>query len=149
MYHKILVPLDGSPRAEAILPHVESLAHTYGAQIILLGVVEPLYIAHESIYRNPLFDQQNIEQLTAGVEEYLQTMQTRLRQQGIETKRIVTHQYVVNSILNTAQAEEVDLIAMTSHGRTGLSRVFYGSVAAGVLHQIDRPLLLIRSLDNP
>jgi nucleotide-binding universal stress UspA family protein len=43
--------------------------------------------------------------------------------------------------------EEADLIAMASHGRSGLSRVFYGSVAAGVLHRVDRPLLLIRSMD--
>ena len=51
----------------------------------------------------------------------------------------------VEAIIKTAEREKADLIALTSHGRTGLSRVFYGSVAAGVLHRIDRPLLLIRS----
>jgi nucleotide-binding universal stress UspA family protein len=50
--------------------------------------------------------------------------------------------------LDVAAREEVNLIAMTSHGRTGLARVFYGSVAAGVLHQADRPLLLVRALDD-
>jgi nucleotide-binding universal stress UspA family protein len=146
MYHTILVPLDGSPRAEAILPHVESLALTYGARILLLEMVEPLFIAHESIYRNPLFDQQNMERLTQEAETYLTALQQRLRQKGIESEKRIGHHHVVEGIIHTAQEENVDLIAMTSHGRTGLARVFYGSVAAGVLHQIDRPLLLIRSL---
>ena len=47
-----------------------------------------------------------------------------------------------------AARENADLIAMASHGRTGLGRVFYGSVAAGVLHRADRPLLLIRAQDE-
>ena len=49
------------------------------------------------------------------------------------------------TILDIAVEEEVDLLAMASHGRSGLSRVFYGSVSAGVLQRIDRPLLLVRS----
>lgn len=52
----------------------------------------------------------------------------------------------MQAILNAAKSEKADLIAMASHGRTGLSRVFYGSVAEGVLHRVDRPLLIIRSL---
>jgi nucleotide-binding universal stress UspA family protein len=52
---------------------------------------------------------------------------------------------VVEAILKAAEQENVDLIAMSSHGRSGLSRVFYGSVAAGLLQRIDRPLLIIRS----
>ncbi len=53
---------------------------------------------------------------------------------------------VVREIVDVAIGNDVDLITMSSHGRTGLSRVFYGSVAAGVLHQIDRPILMIRSM---
>jgi nucleotide-binding universal stress UspA family protein len=54
----------------------------------------------------------------------------------------------VEEIINRAERSKVDLIAMASHGRTGLSRVFYGSVAAGILHKVDRPLFLIRSSNN-
>jgi nucleotide-binding universal stress UspA family protein len=50
--------------------------------------------------------------------------------------------------LHAADDEDADLICMGSHGRSGLSRVFYGSVAAGVLHRVDRPLLLIRSQND-
>jgi len=52
---------------------------------------------------------------------------------------------VVKAIVDAAECENADLVAMASHGRTGLSRTFYGSIAAGVLQRIDRPLLLIRS----
>jgi nucleotide-binding universal stress UspA family protein len=51
----------------------------------------------------------------------------------------------VEKIIEAANAEDVDLIAMTSHGRGGLSRIFYGSVAAGILNRIDRPLFIVRS----
>jgi nucleotide-binding universal stress UspA family protein len=60
----------------------------------------------------------------------------------------VTHGPTAKKILEMSEQEEADLIAMASHGRTGLARVFYGSVAAGVLHSADRPLLLIRSVEG-
>ena len=55
------------------------------------------------------------------------------------------HGLVVKTIIDAAKRENADLVAMASHGRSGLSRAFYGSVAAGVLQGIDRPLLIIRS----
>ncbi|HUV92071.1 MAG TPA: universal stress protein, partial [Anaerolineales bacterium] len=67
------------------------------------------------------------------------------RQKGIQAKSFVEQGPVVKTIINVAEREGVDLIAMASHGRSGLSRVFYGSVAAGVLNQVARPLLLIRA----
>jgi nucleotide-binding universal stress UspA family protein len=60
----------------------------------------------------------------------------------------VTYGPVVEGIINLAEKEGVDLIALASHGRGGLSRVFYGSVAAGLLHRVDRPLLIIRSRET-
>jgi nucleotide-binding universal stress UspA family protein len=67
---------------------------------------------------------------------------------GFDTNALVMHGPVVESIIKAANTEDVDLIAMASHGRSGLGHVFYGSVAAGVLNRIDRPLLLIRSRDR-
>jgi len=58
------------------------------------------------------------------------------------------HSSPVEAIIQEAEREHADIVAMASHGRTGLPRVFYGSVAGGVLHRIDRPLLLVRSRDN-
>jgi nucleotide-binding universal stress UspA family protein len=64
---------------------------------------------------------------------------------GLDAAICVEDGPVVETILRVAERYEAGLIAMASHGRTGLGRVFYGSVAAGVLHGADRPLLLVRS----
>ena len=74
--------------------------------------------------------------------------QEALTKKGISSRTILLHGPIVEEIIKVANHEQVDLIAMVSHGRTGLSRVFYGSIAAGVLHRIDRPLLLVRSLEG-
>jgi nucleotide-binding universal stress UspA family protein len=147
MYHTILVPLDGSKRAEAILPHVEDLAHRYEAKVILLGVIEPesVVVTAEPVYT--LLDTEMLQRRIGQVTNYLNGMCGELREKNIAAKTQITQGPVVESIIDTAMQEEADLIAMASHGRSGLSRVFYGSVAAGVLHRVDRPLLLIRSMD--
>lgn len=145
MYKKILVPLDGSPGAEAIMPHVEELASRYGATVVLLQIVEPT-IAYTSPY--DAYPELNIDQAERRTEEadtYLTGWAEKLAGKGIETACRNEHGPVVKTILDVASDEDADLIAMTSHGRTGLSRVFYGSVSAGVLHRVDRPLLLVRS----
>ncbi|MCB0075487.1 MAG: universal stress protein, partial [Caldilineaceae bacterium] len=62
-------------------------------------------------------------------------------------KKVVEQGPIVRTILDVAERENADLIAMASHGRSGLARVFYGSVAAGVLQSADRPLLIVRAQD--
>lgn len=145
MYKKILVPLDGSTRAEAIMPHVENIASCYGATVVLLQIVEPI-IAYSSPYdAYPELNIDQSEQRTEEAEEYLAGWAEKLAAKGIETAVRSEHGPVVMTILDVAGEEEVDLVAMASHGRSGLSRVFYGSVSSGVLQRIDRPLLLVRS----
>ena len=145
MYKNILVPLDGSRRAVAILPHVETLASCYGATVVFLQVVEP-GLAYTSPYdAYPEMNIDDAEQRGQLVEEYLQKLETYFQDKGIQTQSRVEYGPVVLTILDVAASLEADLIAMASHGRTGLARVFYGSVAAGVLHRVDRPLLLIRA----
>lgn len=146
MYRKILVPLDGSHRAEAIMPHVEELACHFGSRVILLQVVDPIYSMGLTYEMLPQFNEEEIKRQADEARMYLAGWQGELREKGIDARSAVEYGSVpVNSILNVAQREEVDLIAMASHGRSGLSRVFYGSIAAGILSQADRPLLLVRS----
>jgi nucleotide-binding universal stress UspA family protein len=145
MYKIILVPLDGSARAEVILPHAEDLARRYRAKVIFLQVVEPepLIVGPDVVY--PVVNQEMMAERTQAAEAYLADRRAEFEARGIEVETRVAHGPVVEEIINRAERSQVDLIAMASHGRTGLSRVFYGSVAAGVLHKIDRPLFLIRS----
>ena len=79
------------------------------------------------------------------INTYLSGRQGEFREKGIDVRKFVEQGPVVETIISVAQRENADLIAMASHGRSGMSRVFYGSVAAGVLQQIDRPMLIIRS----
>lgn len=145
MYNVILVPLDGSARSEMILSHVEALALEFGSRVILLQVIEPDQSllgpqeAHAGV---------NIELLRAKkaeIESYLVGKGGEFRIKGIEVETKVELGPIVDTIIRVAAQEQAELIAMASHGRTGLERVFYGSVAAGVLQRVDRPLLLVRA----
>ena len=144
MYQKILVPLDGSKRAERILPHVAELAAKYRATVTLLQIIPLAGNILTAGLITPLPDQLDSEKALA--ETYLNNIEAELQQKQIETRaRVVVSGQLVDAILRIAEEEKVDLVAMSSHGHTGLSRVFYGSVAAGLLNRIDRPLLIIRS----
>jgi len=148
MYKTILVPVDGSKRAEVILPHVEELARLYNAKVIFLRVVEQpaLIMGSKETHRAHWeLQQKEQEKRKNEAESYLSTLQGEFKERGIEAVAQVVHGPVVEGIMTAAEREEADLIALASHGRSGLTRVFYGSVAAGVLQRADRPLLLIRA----
>ena len=148
MYDKILVPLDGSQRAEAIFPHVEELALRFEAKVVFVQVVEPapLVTAAESAYMN--IRRADFERRTKEAESYLAVQQGKFRSLGIEVESRVVFGPVVEAIIKVAGQVGADLIALASHGRSGLSQVFYGSVAAGLLQRVSRPLLLVRARDG-
>jgi nucleotide-binding universal stress UspA family protein len=147
MYKTILVPLDGSKRAEEILSHVEEMSKLYHARVVFLQVVEPSPLIWGPEVSIALYEQE-IERWIQEAESYLSALKTSFRSKGIETEKHVINGPVVETIIKLAEQEKADLIALASHGRSGLSQVFYGSVAAGVLQRIDRPLLLIRSREH-
>ena len=145
MYQTILVPLDGSKRAEAILPHVEELACRYNAKIILLQVVHPYSMSSDFEFVDMNLYAKELKRQKKEAERYLEGIKEKLQDKAIGVKNLILFGPVVQAILDTAASENADLIAMASHGRGGLARAFYGSVAVGVLHRVDRPLLIIRA----
>jgi nucleotide-binding universal stress UspA family protein len=146
MYHTILVPLDGSKRAEAILPHVEEMALRYGAKVVFMRVVEPPTVVVMPEGGHRLVHRLEFERREKEAKSYLAGIQGEFREKGIKVKASITFGPIVEEIVNAAEREGADLIALASHGLTGLAQVFYGSVAAGILQRVDRPLLLVRSL---
>lgn len=143
IYSRILVPLDGSRQSEAVLPEAESVARQCGATLILLQVLETLP-PHATVVVP--------DALAAGashradeVKGYVEALAEELRSREIDTRAVVRQGPVVDTILATAEAEKVDLVAMTSHAHTGLARMLYGSVAADVLHKARWPMLIVRA----
>lgn len=145
MYQNILLPLDGSKRAEAILPHVENIAARFGARVIILIVEEPaVQLEHDEIINTERYLAERAE-MRKNITAYALKIVNQLKEKDIAADFLIGKGEVVKSIIKTADSENVDLIAMASHGRSGWTRTFYGSVSAGVLQKIDRPILMIRS----
>ena len=141
---RILVPLDGSPVAEQILPTVTTLAQSLGAQLILFQVP----IAHVSGWMTGewyLPVQGVLETAEEDAQAYLCAAAKDLREQGLDVVIATGIGSVANCIVEYADANQVDLIAMCTHGRTGLARWALGSVADRVLRAGDKPILLVRA----
>ncbi len=142
MFREILVPLDGSHLAEGILPHVTGLARLCGARIRLLRVA----LVHTFPGADPT------ERQVEAVEEaqsYLEQVAQPLRESGFEVTTHVRYGHDATEILDHARQEEIDLIAMSTHGRTGLGRWALGSVAERVLRHSPKPVLLTRAQNRP
>jgi nucleotide-binding universal stress UspA family protein len=142
MYKTILVPLDGSELAEAVLPHVEELAQCAGAEIVLVRVaVNP---AFEYAFADPMLARANEENAEAQAGSYLQDMASRFQAAGFKVRSELGAGAVAPTILEIAQKVHPDLIAMSTHGRSGFARVVLGSVADEVLRGSNVPVLLVR-----
>jgi nucleotide-binding universal stress UspA family protein len=145
MYNTILVPLDGSKRAEAILAHVEAFAGQFHSKVVFLVVAEaPMMLEFDEVI--DMRSYLNVrQQRKAELEAYLARLQDHFGKKGIESVGRIGEGPVVKTIFETARNEKADLVAMASHGWGGLARTSYGSVSAAVLNGIDRPLFLVRS----
>jgi nucleotide-binding universal stress UspA family protein len=122
---------------------MEDLALKYGARVSVMQVVEPIVTVSSADVFIPETDSFAAKMENAQI--YLNAVKQRLTEKGIDAHTRVVSGSIVEAICQTAEIEKADLIALASHGRTGAARVFYGSVAAGVLHRVDRPLLIIRA----
>ena len=141
---RILVPLDGSPVAEQILPSVTTVAHALGAELVLFQVL----IAHASGWMDGewYFPVQGVlDMAEEDAEAYLSTVAGRLEEQGLDVATATSMGPVASCIVEYAEANHVDLIAMGTHGRTGLARWALGSVADRVLRAGGTPILLVRA----
>jgi len=142
-YQHILVPLDGSGWSQRALPHAVDIARATHAEIILLHVFSPSASAY--VPELALAGQSNaISNLRDDAARYLQGVAAELREAGIPCQvQIIDHADVTMGIAEFVRQSDVDLIVMSTHGRTGLSRLIFGSVAKGVMEQIGVPTLLV------
>lgn len=142
MYKKILVPLDGSEFSECILEHVRAVATGCRVpEVVLLRVIEPwdpqkTYGIPDDWLRDTL------KQAQAVAEDYLAKLADNLKQEGIAASTAVVQGQPVDEIMNYASKNQVDLIAMSTHGGSGISRFAFGSVADRVIRYSAAPLLI-------
>jgi nucleotide-binding universal stress UspA family protein len=141
--HRILVPLDGSPLAEQVLPQAVAIARALGAELVLFRVLTLLTsLTFAGEWYMPLDSVIEIARQEARL--YLDGVAEDLDAQGIQVSTALQVGGVANAIIEYAEANEIDLIAMSTHGRTGLARWALGSVADRVLRAGGNPLLLVR-----
>jgi len=151
MAETILVPLDGSKVGEAALPYINDLVAKLvpagKVEVTLIQVVSHLVhyvVVGEEAVRSP-YTSQEIEQMKKKASQYLTEAGAALRLEGATTNVRVEVGNAAEEILKVANELKVDIIAMSSHGRSGLSRLAFGSVTDKVLHSSNRPVLVVRA----
>lgn len=155
MYRVILVPLDGSPLAEEALAQARLLAKQGASRIVLVRVLSPGPSPALMALPYPgasLAAAAQTELLAGAMKEqerearsYLQKVRRRLTRAGIEAEVWLETGEPAERILEVAQLAGADLVVMSTHGRSGLRRMIFGSVAEAVLRHAGIPVLLTRS----
>ena len=141
---RIMVPLDGSTMAEQVLPPVTYVAQALEAEIVLFRV--PIAHVSGSLFGDWVLPLEGtLETANDIASVYLQRQAEPLREQGIRVSTAMQMGGVANAIIEFAEANEIDLIATCTHGRTVLARCALGSVADRVLRAGHIPLLLVRA----
>ena len=141
MYKRIVVPLDGSALAEQALPYAVAQAERFGADIVLLKVLEPL---PEATLVSP-GAVRAAEEASAGLaRDYLEGVAGGLREQGIDAETVLVEGKAHAQIVRFAAEEGVDLIVISSRGHSGFSRWLLGSVTDRVVRGATVPVLLVR-----
>ena len=142
MYERILLPLDGSPVAEQALPYAVAQAKRFGAELILLRVVEPF----PHVRGLSAGDLSRIKRQTAEWSRtYLERLAHRVREEGIAVQTGTVEGQPNLAILEFSETKQVDLIVICTRGRSGLSRWLMGSIADRVVRGARTPVLLVRA----
>jgi nucleotide-binding universal stress UspA family protein len=150
----LLVPLDGSELAEEVLPHVEILARQKGEEsleVVLLRVAEtpsiPSYYGPElsgvSLNWGEFMQQEEVRRKKSSI-EYLDKIEEQLKAKNINVKTVVVEGKSNDEIINYANSNPYTMIVIASHGRSGLSRLVYGSVAANLLNGVTCPIFMVK-----
>ncbi|MFV9503890.1 MAG: universal stress protein [Oscillochloridaceae bacterium umkhey_bin13] len=147
MYRHILVPLDGSPLAEQVLPHVHAMAANEGtSKITLLRAVPPVFttsVDYSGMLAATATDA--LETLEDDAREYLDRIAASFRAEGYTVQIEISAMPAAEAILDYADSQHADLIAIATHGRSGISRWVFGSVTQKVVQACPVPVLVVRS----
>lgn len=143
---RILLPLDGSDIGEAAFPYAEALALGMPAELILIQVLRPAVLIAEgsTMVSGAVYEKQE-EIRKAHATAYLDNVAGKAEEKRLRISKALVSGYPPERIIDYAQANAIDLIAMSTHGRSGISRWVFGSVTDKVLHAGDTPVLTVRT----
>jgi len=141
MYKRVLVPLDGSELGESIMPFILQIAGPLDMTVVLVRVLEP---APPMAVEDTRYFPGDLAELQRDAEDYLAAVAAGLRARGVDVTWETRVGRPDTEILAAARSAGADLIAMSTHGRSGVRRLLFGSVAEQVLRQADVPVFLIR-----
>ncbi|MFC2025206.1 universal stress protein [Chloroflexota bacterium] len=152
MYQKVLVPVDGSELAECVLPHIESIAKGCCVKnVTFIYVVKPvsssIWAGEESLPRLIMEASNRMEsEARATGERYLMQLLGRVKYDGVDIQsQVMFGDHVADVIADYATKNEADLIIISTHGRSGISRWAWGSVADRILRATCVPVLMVRA----
>jgi nucleotide-binding universal stress UspA family protein len=140
---KILLPLDGSRAGDAAIPHAKSLANSLNAELVLIHVLEEGAIAE--MPSAAMMERKDI--LKTSMSNYLNKKMESFKEEGLQASVMIEGGFgsAANHIIDFAEANDVGLIAMSTHGRSGIGRWIFGSVTDKVLHAGHTALLVVRA----
>ncbi len=142
MYKRVLVPLDGSRLAEGILPFILQIAGPLDLEVILVRAVQPIVAQAMEGTRQFMVD--DMATRLREAREYLALVAADLRGRGVRVTTDARNGEPVTELVAATRESGVDLIAMTTHGRSGFAKLLFGSVAGAVLRQAKIPVLMMR-----
>lgn len=141
MFDQVLVPLDGSSLAECVLPHAVALAQPFEARVRLLRVLEHVNAIGQAGSVDPL----GWHIGKAETEAYLEKTAARLRQVGLRADGVLLEGQAAERIITFAHEQDVDLLVLSSHGRSGLSGWNVSSIVQKIILRVYKPLMIVRA----
>ena len=154
MYSRILVPLDGTKLAEAILPHAIAIARRFDGTLVVLRVSISIIEATRATLPSELpaavpLAEDVVETLVESQEElaeaYLKLVSTSLAKEGITHECLVMEGDPELALVQAVREQRIDLVTMATHARSGLGRLVHGSVAGGLLRDVEVPILMLHA----
>jgi len=146
---QVLLPTDFSGCANYALPYATAIARATGATIVCLHVVEPVVpaVGYTGL-AEPMPIADISEQLEDSAERELPRLTDREECAGLNVEEIIVHGDAAAEIVRVAAEREVDLIVISSHGRTGLGRIIFGSTAEAVVRHARCPVLVVKPAEQ-
>ena len=151
MFSKVLVPLDGSKVGEAALPAIEQLISKLAAgtkvDVVLIGVITLLrhWVVVGEASAPVSYTEEELNLIKKRVQDYLVKTGEALKKRGVSIQTMVSTGNAADEIIKAAADTNADLIAMSTHGRSGLRRLAFGSITDKVMHHSSIPVLMVRA----